>query len=374
MKASIFRFFFVHPLMVVLLYTATYCTSPEKKRPATEAESRAPRIDNLRIIQPSKDAVFTLGEQVDIELELKKSDLRPDSVVLLKDNERIRKFEDDLSLTWKSTNASLGQNRLRFLAYYGDSIKEPATVNVTMLSDIVPKELNYRLVNTFPHDEKAFIQGLIYDDGFLYESTGQYGKSSLRKIKPETGEIISILDIGSEFFGEGIAIYNDKIFQLTWKEQVGFIYDKTTFTQLQKIYYDTKEGWGLTFDGDQFILSDGTARLYFLEPEYFTQTDQIVVYDNKGMVTYLNELEYIHDMVFANIWGEDFIVVIDPATGKVLAKLNLSNLVPKNLRRNKDNVLNGIAYNAETGHLFVTGKYWPVLYEIDITDELHALK
>ncbi|MFW6226926.1 MAG: glutaminyl-peptide cyclotransferase [Bacteroidota bacterium] len=360
--------------MVVLLYTATYCTSPEKKRPATEAESRAPRIDNLRIIQPSKDAVFTLGEQVDIELELKKSDLRPDSVVLLKDNERIRKFEDDLSLTWKSTNASLGQNRLRFLAYYGDSIKEPATVNVTMLSDIVPKELNYRLVNTFPHDEKAFIQGLIYDDGFLYESTGQYGKSSLRKIKPETGEIISILDIGSEFFGEGIAIYNDKIFQLTWKEQVGFIYDKTTFTQLQKIYYDTKEGWGLTFDGDQFILSDGTARLYFLEPEYFTQTDQIVVYDNKGMVTYLNELEYIHDMVFANIWGEDFIVVIDPATGKVLAKLNLSNLVPKNLRRNKDNVLNGIAYNAETGHLFVTGKYWPVLYEIDITDELHALK
>ena len=140
---------------------------------------------------------------------------------------------------------------------------------------------------------------------------------------------------------------------------------------LQKIYYDTKEGWGLAFDGEQFILSDGTAKLYMIEPEYFTETAQVEVYDNKGMVTNLNELEYIDGLVYANIWGDEKIVVIDPLTGKVRAYLNMSQVIPNEVKNRGDRVLNGIAYNPENKHLFITGKYWPLLFEIKLLEEVN---
>lgn len=221
----------------------------------------------------------------------------------------------------------------------------------------------YSIVNTYPHDEDAFTQGLVYDDGWLYESTGLYGNSTLRRVKLETGEILQLYVLPDNYFGEGIAIFDDKIVQLTWRERKGFIYDKHTFKLLHEFNYST-EGWGITYDGNKLIMSDGTANLYFLDPETFEKIGQIEVHDATP-VTRINELEYINGRIYANIWMEEKIAIIDPQTGQVVGWIDLSGLQDME-RRDVDDVLNGIAYDAERDRLFVTGKRWSHLFEIKL--------
>lgn len=226
-----------------------------------------------------------------------------------------------------------------------------------------PVHYTYSIVNTYPHDENAFTQGLVYADGWLYESTGLYGNSTIRRVKLETGEILQLYALPDNYFGEGIAIFNDKIVQLTWREHKGFIYDKHTFRLLHEFSYST-EGWGITYDGDWLIMSDGTENLYFLEPETFEKVRQVEVHDISP-ITRINELEYIDGRVYANIWMEEKIAIIDPQTGQVVGWIDLSGI--QNMeKRDVDNVLNGIAYDAERDRLFVTGKKWPHLFEIKI--------
>ena len=229
-----------------------------------------------------------------------------------------------------------------------------------------PVNYSYRIVNVFPHDENAFTQGLLIDDGVLYESTGLNGYSSLRRIDLETGEILQFVALPNEYFGEGITVFDGKIIQLTWLSNKGFVYDKESFDLLQNFSYQT-EGWGITTDGSRLIMSDGTSSLYFLDPETFLEIGQVEVHDN-GTVERLNELEYIKGKVYANIWLEDKIAIINPQTGQVEGWINLSGL--QNMENQDSNaVLNGIAYDAATDRLFVTGKLWPQLFEIELIPE-----
>lgn len=232
-------------------------------------------------------------------------------------------------------------------------------------SAVVPDEYSYFVVNEYPHDPQAFTQGLVFEDGYLYEGTGLYGFSSLRQVALETGEILHMVELPSDYFGEGIAIYDgNKIAQLTWRQQVGFIYDKVDFELLGEFRY-TSEGWGLTYDGSQLIMSDGTSTLHYLDPATLEEIGTVEVIDTGGPVARLNELEYIKGEIYANIWTTDRIAIIDPVTGRVTAWMDLQGLLSPEEAEAAD-VLNGIAYDAGADRLFVTGKLWPSLFEIEL--------
>jgi glutamine cyclotransferase len=221
----------------------------------------------------------------------------------------------------------------------------------------------YSVVNVYPHDTNAFTEGLVFDSGFLFESTGLYGNSSLRRVDLETGGVLQLLSLQPQYFGEGIAVVGDKIVQLTWQSHVGFVYDRAGFGLLQEFEYPT-EGWGLTYDSSRLIMSDGTTNLYFLDPVTFQRVGQVTVHDT-GPVTELNELEYINGTVYANVWREEKIAVINPQNGQVTAWIDLTGIQDlKN--QDPNNVLNGIAYDANGDRLFVTGKMWPHIFEIKL--------
>ena len=223
----------------------------------------------------------------------------------------------------------------------------------------------YRVVNTYPHDRNAFTQGLVFEDGVLYEGTGRRGKSTLRRVDLETGDILQIHKLQKQFFGEGITVYEDRIIQLTWQSNIGFVYDKKTFEPVREFKYPT-EGWGLTHDGSHLIMSDGTSTLHFLDPTTFEKIFQIEVFDNQGPITRLNELEYIRGTIYANVWQKDYIVMIDPHTGGISGMVNLKGLLSAEEYTQPFDVLNGIAHDTRNDRLFVTGKLWPKLFEIEL--------
>jgi len=223
----------------------------------------------------------------------------------------------------------------------------------------------YKVVNAFGHDPKAFTQGLVFEDGFLYEGTGLNGQSELRKVELETGKVLQSYKLPHEFFGEGITIYDDHIFQLTYKSGVGFVYDKKTFELLREFEYQT-EGWGLTNDGRHLIMSDGTPMLYFLDPETFKQSYKVMVLDQDSPVWGLNELEYVDGQIYANVWPMERIVKIEPKTGRVIGWVDMEGILTPQDQIGPVDVFNGIAYDAENDRLFVTGKFYPKLYEIKL--------
>jgi glutaminyl-peptide cyclotransferase len=221
----------------------------------------------------------------------------------------------------------------------------------------------YQVVRSYPHDKAAFTQGLVYENGVLYEGTGRYGQSSIRKVELETGRVLQVFNLPAEYFGEGITIYQDKIIQLTWKNQTGFVYDLESFSLLRDFTYPS-EGWGLTHDGKNLIMSDGTSKLHFLDPETFAETGSVEVKDRGSPVVYLNELEYIKGQIYANIWQTDKIAIIDPQNGNITAWIDLTGIIKPGDYTDNIDVLNGIAYDAASDRLWVTGKLWPRLFEI----------
>lgn len=223
----------------------------------------------------------------------------------------------------------------------------------------------YAIVNSFPHDHQAYTQGLFYHDGYLYESTGRRGESSLRKVDLATGAARQIYRLDEMYFGEGITLFNDRIIQLTWQAYTGFVYDRETLLPMEEFFYNT-EGWGITTDGKQLIMSDGSANLYFLEPETFAVSSQIQVSANGIPVRNLNELEYVNGEILANVMPSDRIARIDPATGHITAWIDLSGILRSLREGYAVDVLNGIAYDAQNDRLFVTGKLWPRVFEIRI--------
>jgi glutamine cyclotransferase len=220
----------------------------------------------------------------------------------------------------------------------------------------------YEVVASYRHDADAFTQGLLFRDGFLYESTGRNGRSTLRKVRLETGDVVQQRTVESRYFAEGLVDWRDRLIQLTWNTNVGFVYDLRTFS-LQSTFQYPGEGWGLTHDGKRLIMSDGTSSLRFLDPETFREQGRLPVTDGGRPVDDLNELEFIDGRIYANVWLTDRIAVIDPANGHVASWIDLAALRPRSIA-NPDAVLNGIAYDAAGRRLFVTGKLWPQLFHI----------
>ncbi len=363
MKVRVYFF----PILILII--ASCCN---KKTQVREPSSPPmPAASMAKLVEPREGETFRCGDSIRIRLQIDKDSLaQVDSVVIFSRPEDRQVFSPGFeNLRWKSAGARVGKNILK-INLYSNGRKETHTVVLTLLSELVPAVYHYRVIRQYPHDENAWTQGLFYDKGMLYESTGLEGKSSLRIVSIKTGVPVRRIDLEKQFFAEGIALFRDQVFQITWKTQVGFIYDKETLDLIRRFDYPIKEGWGLTAGNNKLIMSDGSARLYFLEPEYFTQTDQIEVFDHKGMVTYLNELEYINGKVLANIWYKSIIVVIDPGTGKVTGQIDLEKLIPEEYKEDSNKVLNGIAYNPKNGHIYITGKNWPKLYELEISPSL----
>ena len=224
---------------------------------------------------------------------------------------------------------------------------------------------SFTVLSSFPHDPTAFTQGLVYRDGFLYESTGLYGKSSLRKTNPATGKVLAKTDLPREFFGEGLTIIGESIYQLTWKSGQGFIYSRENLKRKGSFAYST-EGWGLTDDGTQLIMSGGTEKLYFLSPESFEVTKVLSVKENGSAVAGLNELEYAEGKIYCNIWHSDDIVVVDPESGMVEKRINLGQLRKRLSLVNEAGVLNGIAWKSSSSTFLITGKNWSEVFEIKV--------
>ena len=244
----------------------------------------------------------------------------------------------------------------------GTNTNAPAT---KLAEPLVVAKHSYQIAGVWPHDSTAFTQGLIFSDGKLYESTGQEGQSSLRLVDLQTGIVSKKVDVPVPYFAEGITLLNGKIYQLTWQHQLGFIYDPQKLEKIGEFRYEG-EGWGITTDGRSLIISDGSNRLKFLDPDSFRVTKTIAVLDGRMPIEQLNELEYVNGEIYANIWHDDRIATIDPQNGRVTGWIDLTGLLQPGDVQDPEAVLNGIAYDQPSGRLFVTGKLWPRLFEIKI--------
>lgn len=259
----------------------------------------------------------------------------------------------------------LGLALSSFQCQAGANGDRPVNTSANTAANAVVPKYGYQIVNIWPHDSNAFTQGLILMDGKLLESTGQEGRSSLRSVELQSGKILKKVDVPEPYFAEGIAVLNGKVYQLTWQHHLGFIYDSQTFERVGQFNY-AGEGWGLTTDGKSLILSDGSNRLRFIDPSSFQVTKTINVLDGTTPVRELNELEFVQGEIYANIWHDDRIAIIDPQSGRVNSWIDLTGLIPREELQDPEAVLNGIAYDQANNKLFVTGKLWPRLFEIRV--------
>ena len=239
-----------------------------------------------------------------------------------------------------------------------------SSISISQDSNNIIEDWSAEIIRTIPHDDSAFTQGLVVYNNYFYESTGQYGQSSIRKIEISSGKITKFMSLDRSFFAEGITVLNDNLFQLTWKSNKGFIYNPTTFEQISTFNYEG-EGWGITNHNNELIISNGSSTISFYDSETYLKIREIKVKDYQGYVEGINELEYINNEIWANIWYRDKIARISPSTGYIIGWINLENLYPRS-KRSPEDVLNGIAYNTATDQLFVTGKNWPFIFEIKI--------
>jgi len=308
---------------------------------------------------------ITIDQELIISLE-EKNNLPYDSVVYKIDGKRIG--ENSPSLHYNIEKYSLGKHLISAEVSF-EGKKKKFNQEVFFLSDKAPVIFDFKVIETYPHDPEAFTQGLEFKDGYLYESTGQYQGSTLRKVNLETGEVIKKIDLGDDYFGEGLSIFNDQIFVLTWRAKKGFIYDLETFDKKGEFNYgQSKEGWGLTHSDKELIKSDGTEYLWFLDSNNQNELRNIQAYTNKRKAEKLNELEWVEGLIYANLWQKDSILIIDPNNGAIVGIADLSAL-KKRIKSNgdADQVLNGIAYDSGNKRLFVTGKNWNKLFEIKLT-------
>ncbi|WP_428327764.1 glutaminyl-peptide cyclotransferase [Mucilaginibacter sp.] len=324
-------------------------------------------------ISPEAGTTFKSGDNVEIKAHYP-SGSKPDSVVYLIDSVKIASKKDSSALSLKTDTMPLGPRVITAKVYQGGKSQDIST-NIVLLPAKPPVEYTYKVEKVFPHDTTSYTEGLLFEDGYLYESGGGYlippagqvidGQSSLRKVDLTTGKVVKKVMLDPKVFGEGISIIGDKIVQLTYLEKIIYVYDKNTFKLLSTAPFNVGvEGWGMCFDGKKLYMDDKTNRIFFLDKNTYRQTGYIDVFDDKGAVNEINELEYIDGKLYANVFTKDEIIVIDPKTGAVLERIDLSNLYPEDKRNPEANVLNGIAYDKATGRIFITGKKWNKLFQV----------
>jgi glutamine cyclotransferase len=310
--------------------------------------------------------MYQATDKVDFSL-LNTKNKSIDSIAYFVNDKRISSVKGNGKFVLDLSGKKLGYQNIKALVYFeGDTVSTKTRVEVA--SGIVPKLMKYTVVNTYPHDINAFTEGFEFYQDTLLESTGLKGKSYFAKIDYKTGKIFKRVDLDPQYFGEGITVLNDKIYQLTWENGEGFIYDAKTLKKLKTFQYDKKvEGWGMTNDGKNIYHSDGTEKIWTMNPETQKLTDFINVYTNDSKIKSVNELEWINGKIYGNIWQKDAIAVINPQTGAVEAVMDLSALRAKVTNKEAE-VLNGIAYNKKTNTIFVTGKNWEKTFEIKVSE------
>lgn len=314
---------------------------------------------------PEQGQTFGLGEDVKVQLDVP-GDTKITEVSYLLDGKTVGTKNNAAVFDIKTGDLSLGYKLITAVVNDG-SKKDTVTINIVLKSKIKPALYTYKVVNTFPHDTTSYTQGLEYHQGKFLESTGEYGSSTLRWVDLKTGKALQKISLDSKTFAEGSALIGDKIVLLTWQQNMGFIYDAKTLKQLRTFpYQNSREGWGLTFDGQRLIKSDGTNRIWFLNKDNYKEESYIDVYDDNGQVDQLNELEYIDGKIFANIYQTDKIAVIDPKNGAVERYIDLTGILPAKDKFANTDVLNGIAWDAAGKRLFVTGKKFDKLFEIQV--------
>jgi len=333
---------------LALFFTAASCNTSKKAA-------------KLRFDTPEAGRLVQKGESIPLKLVFP-SEIVFDSVVYEVDGEVLARKTDSTAVSLDTENASFGSRMLSAKLYH-DGKQQVAYSNIIVVPP-APKRYGFKVVNEYPHDPDAYTQGLEYENGFLYESTGRKEHSTLRKVNLQTGKPVLEQKVGDEYFAEGMTLVGDHIVQLTYREGKGFVYNKETLSKTGEFSYSYTEGWGLCTDGKRLIITDGGSKLYFLNKDTYAEEGSIEVYNDKGPMDSLNELEYIDGKIYANVYTKDFIVVINPATGAIEAEINLIGIYPE--KADYDNELNGIAYDRQGDRLFVTGKLWPKLYEIEL--------
>lgn len=319
------------------------------------------KSNNFSIETNAKKNILTLGEPLEISLKNPKN-FSINSVVYQLDGKNI-------DSPYPTQNLKLGSHQLTATINYNDQTESEST-SIVILNNEQPKIYTYKIINIYPHDITSYTQGLEFHEGELYESTGQYGESKLRKVNYKTAEVQKNINLSKDYFGEGLTILNDKILQLTWQEDTGLIYDVTTFEKIGSFKYgQSKEGWGLCNDGKVIYKSDGTENIWILNPETQAEESRIQAYHNRGKVVGLNELEWINGKIYANRYQLNGVAIINPENGAVVGVVDFSPLRKLVTQHQGLDVLNGIAYNSETNTIFVTGKRWDKLFEVEITEK-----
>jgi glutamine cyclotransferase len=307
--------------------------------------------------------ILKLEESIDLVLQ-NKENKNIDSVIYYINDIKVGAVKGNEKLPFALKNQKLGNQTIKALVYFeGKSIDILSSFSIYASKE--PQILNYKIVNTYPHDINAYTQGFEFYNGVLLEGTGQYKESTLRKTDYKSGKVTEQIKLEDQYFGEGITLLKDKIYQLTWKEKKGFVYDAKTF-KLEKTFSFETEGWGITNDGEKLYMSDGTEKIYIINPETFKVEDFINVYTNGAKIEAVNEMEWINGRIWANIYQKDAIAVINPKTGAVENVINCSELRSKVTQHPELDAFNGIAYNPATKTYFVTGKNWDKTFEIVI--------
>ena len=312
-------------------------------------------------------AHFTQQESISIGI-LNPNSKEIDSIAYFVNDKKVGSTKGAQKFNFALKDQKLGYQYLKSSVYFGSNFSD-ATKRIELVSNIEPKLLKYKLVNTYPHDKKSFTEGFEFYNDTLYESTGQEGASFIKKYDYKTGKIFKQIDLDKQYFGEGITFINGKLFQLTYKNKKGFIYNAKTL-KLEKTFDFEKdiEGWGMTNDGKYIYQTDGTEKIWKVDPETQKMVDYINVYSGTSKIKSINELEWINGKIYTNVWFKDAIAVVNPANGAVEGILNLSELRKSMNDITTDDVLNGIAYNPKTKTIFVTGKNWSKMFEITVSE------
>ena len=353
MKRTAFPIVLIFSIFIVLFS----CSNTPKR-------SRKP-VSTITI-QPNKKS-YVFGEKVTVNIKTKVKNGEIKSIKLFYKNQLIKESKE-LDFTFEGVEINtLGNSNFRVEAVKTDGLENKRTKTIKSVSDIETKIYKYKIVNNYPHSTKYYTQGLEFYNGYIYEGTGENGTSGLFKIDVKSGKTVQSYNMPDKYFGEGITILNDKIYQLTYRAQKGFVYNLSDFALIDSFQYKSTQGWGLTNDGTNLIMSDGTQVLTWLNPKDFSVIKTIQVANNKNIINYLNELEYIDGTIYANVYTTDLIVQIDPETGRVLSQVNLKGIINMyHNQKDKIDYLNGIAYDKKNDRLFITGKLWPKLFEIEI--------
>lgn len=351
------RYIFI--LALVALTTA--CQSGKNKQSAAVKQTETGRLK----VQLKSGNSLQYGDTIVMNFE---SSDKVDSLRVFVNSKKVPVQVVDNRLSIATSQMSVGQKSITVEAFVGAEKRLYGYALLNLKSNIVPQMLKYKVVAQHKHNEHYYTQGLEFDGADLYEGTGLEGVSALYKIDAKTYKVLKVVDLPSNLFGEGITIMGNKIYQLTWRSQIGFIYNKQTFEQVGTFNYGT-EGWGLTNNGKYLIMSDGSEHLYFIDTLTMQEAYRVEVMNNQQPVQLLNELEYVDGLIYANIYCSNIIVAIDEKTGRVMQQIDMSGLSDQMRAKNRIDVLNGIAYRHDTKQWFVTGKLWPAMFEVEFVKQ-----